>query len=197
MKKSMMTLAAVLCCAMTTTVFTACGSDDSDDGNKPKVVEMQGTDCYYTIKVDEKMATLCDYSITYYGKNKELVTENPVKWSIKDGVATWEKKVSSTVFPISYGAKLTVKIKDNAQLEGVVIENICPLMRRMYVEGFTTDGKVAWDRTRDITGVSGTWPCKGEKLHAYIEEWEAHGGVLNGYIDIDAASNITLTAYFE
>lgn len=34
MKKYLMTLAAVLCCTMTTTVFTACGSDDSDE---PKV----------------------------------------------------------------------------------------------------------------------------------------------------------------
>ena len=28
MKKFMMTLAAVLCCALTTVVFTSCGSDD-------------------------------------------------------------------------------------------------------------------------------------------------------------------------
>ena len=33
MKKMMMTLAAVLCCAMTTTVFTACGSDSDDNTN--------------------------------------------------------------------------------------------------------------------------------------------------------------------
>ena len=30
MKKYLMTLAAVLCCAMMTTVFTACGSDDDE-----------------------------------------------------------------------------------------------------------------------------------------------------------------------
>ena len=30
MKKIIMTLAAVLCCALTTTVFTSCGSDDDD-----------------------------------------------------------------------------------------------------------------------------------------------------------------------
>jgi hypothetical protein len=41
MKKMMMTLAAVLCCAMTMTVFTACGSDDdnSKDGNGQKPQE--------------------------------------------------------------------------------------------------------------------------------------------------------------
>ncbi len=41
MKKMMMTLAAVLCCAMTMTVFTACGSDDDNtkDGNGQKPQE--------------------------------------------------------------------------------------------------------------------------------------------------------------
>ena len=33
MKKFMMTLAAVLCCAMTTTVFTSCGDDEEGDIN--------------------------------------------------------------------------------------------------------------------------------------------------------------------
>ena len=39
-----MTLAAVLCCAMTTTVFTACGSDDDNTNTppaQPKVVSYQ------------------------------------------------------------------------------------------------------------------------------------------------------------
>ena len=43
MKKILMTLAAVLCCAMTT-VFTACGSDSDDDNTppvQPKVVAYQ------------------------------------------------------------------------------------------------------------------------------------------------------------
>jgi hypothetical protein len=34
MKKYLMTLAAVLCCAMSSMMFTACGSD-SDDNNRP------------------------------------------------------------------------------------------------------------------------------------------------------------------
>ena len=35
MKKFVMTLAAVLCCAMTMTVFTACGGDDDDTPEAP------------------------------------------------------------------------------------------------------------------------------------------------------------------
>ena len=44
MKKILMTLAAVLCCAMTTIVFTACGSDDDNTNTppaQPKVVSYQ------------------------------------------------------------------------------------------------------------------------------------------------------------
>ena len=38
MKKFMMTLAAVFCCAMTTAVFTACGGDDNDPTPERKIV---------------------------------------------------------------------------------------------------------------------------------------------------------------
>ena len=41
MKKIMMTLAAVLCCAMTTAVFTACGGDDSDPTPERKIVRCE------------------------------------------------------------------------------------------------------------------------------------------------------------
>ena len=68
MKKMMMTLAAVLCCAMTTTVFTACGSD-GDDNN---TTEIKGIAARYLFSVDEQMAQLCDYTMTYYGINGVL-----------------------------------------------------------------------------------------------------------------------------
>ena len=41
MKKILMTFAAVLCCAMTTTVFTACGSDGDSTPPVPEVVSYQ------------------------------------------------------------------------------------------------------------------------------------------------------------
>ena len=73
MKKILMTLAAVLCCTMTTTVFTACGDDDDD--NTPKSSEILGIGGIYLISVDEKMAQLCDYTMTYYANDNKLMTE--------------------------------------------------------------------------------------------------------------------------
>lgn len=93
MKKILMALAAVLCCAMTTTVFDACGSDD-DENNSPNTMEIKGIAARYLFSVDEQMAQLCDYTMTYYGINGELTTEQAT-WTAKDGTATWIKDVAS------------------------------------------------------------------------------------------------------
>lgn len=61
-----MTLAAVLCCAMTSTVFTACGSDDDDntptpaEDTTPKQVAM---DFYFF--TTEDMLNYCNVEVTY------------------------------------------------------------------------------------------------------------------------------------
>lgn len=62
----MMTLAAILCCAMTSTVFTACGSDDDDnttppaEDTTPKQVAM---DFYFF--TTEDMLSYCNVEVTY------------------------------------------------------------------------------------------------------------------------------------
>ena len=98
MKKIMMTLAAVLCCAMTTTVFTACGSDDDNsnsNGNesptKPKIVGYQVDYSVEFPKEEQQRLYLCGnyyllcdkIEIGYFDENgqeqKEVV--NNGKWS--------------------------------------------------------------------------------------------------------------------
>ena len=63
MKKVLMTLAAVLCCAMTTTVFTACSTDSSnDDGaydKTPKYMMMQ-----FDIDNTKDMLDYCTIELT-------------------------------------------------------------------------------------------------------------------------------------
>ena len=62
MKKFFMTIAAVLCCAMTTTVFTACGGDgdnsttpEEHSGNTPAYVEMT----FYMWGTQDMLDNLC------------------------------------------------------------------------------------------------------------------------------------------
>ena len=64
MKKVLMTLAAVLCCAMTTTVLTSCNSDSSnDDGaydKTPKYVMIQ-----FDMDNTADMVRYCDIEVTF------------------------------------------------------------------------------------------------------------------------------------
>ena len=186
MKKIIMTLAAVLCCAMTTTVFTACGSDDDDnDNNMPKTAEIKGLGAVYFISVTEQMSQLCDYTITYYGIDGKLESEAPT-WTAKNGVATWKKTVSSTTIPATFGMKVSAKVKSDAQLEGVKVDNVYPLNVEMYLEGITTDGKKAWSKTVDLrAGVTNHVSPSGEKLQSFLDAMENHGGMVNKYYTFD------------
>ena len=188
MKKMMTTLAAVLCCAMTMTVFTACGSDD-DDNNTSNTTEIKGIAARYLFSVDEQMAQLCDYTMTYYGINGQLTTEQAT-WTTKDGTATWMKDVSNTQFPATFGLKVSVKVKEGAQLEGVRISEIFPLSNLLYVEGITTKAEKAWGQTINFTGSASIHTSTtGEKLAAYTEAWERRGGVLNKTYTFDKDGN--------
>ena len=198
MKKFFMTLAAVLCCAMTTTVFTACGSDDDEnDNNTPKTVEIKGIGAHYTFSVTEQMSQLCDYTITYYGIDGKLETEMAT-WTAKNGVATWEKNVSSIVLPSTFGMKVSAKVKSDAQLEGVKVDNVYPLSEMLFVEGITIDAKPAWEKTIDFrAGVTAHANTSGEKLQALLDAMEKHGGMVNKYYTFDKDGNQIATGSIE
>ena len=94
MKKILMTLAAVLCCTMTTTVFTACGSDDDNSNTSPSKSKVVGYQVDYSLefpKEQQQKANLCGnyfllcdkIEVGYLDENgqeqKEVV--NNGKWS--------------------------------------------------------------------------------------------------------------------
>ncbi len=183
MKKIMMTLAAVLCCAMITTVFTACGSDD-DDNNTPKTAEIKGIGAHYTFSVTEQMSQLCDYTITYYGNSGKPETEKAT-WTIKDGLATWEKTIGNTAIPATFGLKISAKVKSDAQLEGVMVDNIYPVTEKMFVEGISTEAKPIWEKTVFFRSSSIHANSTGEKLQAHLDAMERHGGMVNKTFTFD------------
>ena len=107
MKKILMTLAAVLCCAMTATVLTACGSDSDDDNTppaQPKVVAYQvdySLEIPQEIQVDNKVCgnlfLLCDkLEVGYTDENgqeqKEVI--NNGKWA---KTVTYKKSIKATL----------------------------------------------------------------------------------------------------
>jgi hypothetical protein len=65
MKKMMMTLAAVLCCAMTMTVFTACGSDDDDSKNPAEDTTPKQVAMNFVLYNTADMLNYCNIEISY------------------------------------------------------------------------------------------------------------------------------------
>ena len=199
MKKFMMTLAAVLCCAMSNIVFTSCGSDDDNNTSKPSetTAEIKGIAARYYISVDENMAKLCDYTMTFYGINGELTTEQAT-WTIKNGTATWIKDVTNTHFPATFGLKISVKVKEGAQLEGVFINDVYLVSNLLYIQGVTVDAKKTWDRTIDFTGSASThFSTSGEHLPTSIAAIEHHGGLLNKSYTFDKDGNLVNAGKIE
>ena len=188
--KKLFWAALTVMCAMTMTMtFTACGGDD-DNSDTPSKSEIKGISGRYLISVDEKMAELCDYTMTYYGNNNKLTSEQAT-WTVKDGTATWTKDVNSTQLPATFGVKINIKIKEGAQLEGVKISNIHPITKLLYAEGIASNGQKAWDKTIDLGGgASSHTGSTGEKLPSYIELWEERGGMLNYSYTLDKDGNL-------
>ena len=111
MKKILMTLAAVLCCTMTTTVFTACGSDDDNTNTntppaQPKVVSYQ---IDYSLEFPESFTLgsvvcgnlylLCDkLEVGYTDENGQEQREviNNGKWS-KSVTYKYKKNLATTL----------------------------------------------------------------------------------------------------
>lgn len=115
MKKKIMAIAAVFCCAMTMTMFTACGSDDDGgspvDDKKPVAVDMD-----YAFSTTNDMLNIFDLTIEYYGDNGTVQTEKMTS-------TQWKKSVKPKI-PATVGARLLAKVKDGvdvASMEKVTI----------------------------------------------------------------------------
>ena len=113
MKIKMMTLAALFCCAMSSTMFTACGSDDDDDkvqvdDKKPVAAVVE-----YKFDVSDDMLAMLDMTVEYYDENCELKTEKLTQ-------NEWVKKFRVTKYPVtSYGTRLKAKIKDGVDANAI------------------------------------------------------------------------------
>ena len=104
----MMTLAAVLCCAMTTTVFTACGSDDKDTpGSDKNPVAAQMVSEF---SASEDMLKYMDVTVEYYDANGSIQKEKVT--------GTWDKAVKAQL-PATLGSRVTIKLKDGIDVSTI------------------------------------------------------------------------------
>lgn len=114
MKKIFLTLAAIVCYAMTTVVFTSCGGDDSSSGggsgggDEPDVTPA-GVELYASFTVDAETFTYFDMTVEYFDIAGNLKSE---PMTSKD----WEKTIIAPL-PAKVGARLKIALKEDTPLD--------------------------------------------------------------------------------
>ena len=114
MKKFMMTLAAILCCALTITVFTSCGSDD-DVRDYTYSIRFSGF--YYNAEGDFKFSDWMHEVAAAYenalGVTSDKFTFHGTESECNERVSECCKKAEETVQNIPGGGTATVVITNN------------------------------------------------------------------------------------
>ena len=155
-----MTIAAVLCCAMTTTVLTSCGDDDKDDiqpvvdDNTPKTVAVD-LGFYFT----EDMVNYCNLEIAY-GDGTSFGT--PIKLTKDNMEYNKNLNIYSASKVVTNGLPCTFTVKSTVTLA----QNIDDLPRFTYSKDYfyhtslyNAAGKKltdlhSYDKTKTTTGVA-------------------------------------------
>ena len=178
MKKFMMTLAAVLCCAMTTTVLTACGGDDKDtpgSDNTPVTAQLISE-----FAPSEDMLKYMDVTVEYYDASgsiqKETITE------------AWTKTVRAKI-PAKLGIHVTIKLKDGVDVTKIEKATLG------YKTNFTANNLNAAGETVGATkgnSISPSGVIPGDKIPTYIE---SHKDGLYGGLFVFDGNTIVETSW--
>ena len=171
MKKMMLTLAAVFCCAMSLIMFTACGSDDGDDSNNtvrkydvtPVAAMME---CSF--EVSDDMLSVLDMTIEYYDNDGKLQTEKLTQ-------KNWAKTVKAKL-PASLGARLKAQMKDGVDVNSI---GAVKFLRRYSYKGYPVNAAGEMVSNVQSGGSNSTVTLKGEDLHSVLSE---EGGVVVAFL---------------
>jgi len=168
-----MTLAAVLCCAMTTAMFTACSSDKDDDDkpiNEPTYVAAV-MDSRFTVSAD--MLNKFDLFVEYYDENGKVQKEQLTQ-------TEWKKSVKANL-PAKLGARLKAQLKSGIETEGVRFDITYGHYYKCYAvssKGFTGLGATSEENMSG--GVIGSevydWVKKiGDDMVSYLYSFDSEG----------------------
>lgn len=118
MKSYFMTLAAVLCCVMATTVFTACGNDDTEN-QIPSTPTVQAIQVVYEVKLVEDSQNYKSFT-NYVNTTVEYLDENgQTKAETVSGIS-WSKTVTLKNFPARSSLKVQYAFNGNSPTEAAV-----------------------------------------------------------------------------
>ena len=188
MKKTMMTLAAVLCCALS---FTACNKDnttgggttpsgdDPSDANKIAKVVVE-----YLFQTTDAMLQYFDFNLEY------LNASTGAKESQKISTAEFTKEYSDVKLPLSMGFNLTSTLKDGKTLEELkTVEKMDYILPSpsAWISMYNKDGKLIGEGGRRVV-ISGPMSASGERVAQRFEE----GSFNKSYLEnVDAEGNGT------
>lgn len=157
MKTKQFLMAALMTmCAMTTTVFTACGSDSDDDSNNnskggKKAPVSAGLAC--SLLTDDETLLTFDFYVKYYDANGQVQSEKVV-WDQWDGEG--HRKWTKTVI-----AKLPATLGMYCELKAKYAGDFDPTVHYLVGRGFSTSyslldeaGKVVSDYQSSVSAFS-------------------------------------------
>jgi len=166
MKKTMMTLAAVLCCAL---AFTACQKDNTPSGDTPSGDEpdtkIAKVVVEYGFQTTDAMLQFFDFNLEY------LDVTNGSKLSEKISSANFKKEYVDVKLPLEMGYKLTTTLKAGKTIEDVkaveTMDYILP-SPTAWISMYNKDGKLIGDGGHRV--ISTILPMSGEKIAQRFEE---------------------------
>ena len=168
MKKIMMTLAAVLCCAMLTTVFTACSKDNDENTTQPpqETATPDKAVMTCTLSVSPETTTAFDVKVKYYdaegNKHEEIATWTDAKKDGKD-VKQWVKNVSKKL-PAKLGMYMELSPKEGIDL---TIDHKFQYKRELVFTSYNTDNGIL-DQKDCSGGLGGT--VKANEMDTYMSK---------------------------
>ena len=171
MKKTIKTLAAVLCCAL---AFTACTKDQLNNGGQENnenpvddgTIQVDQATVSYRFQTTEALLQYFDFTFEY------IESSTGAKRSEKITVTDFKKEISNARLPLNMGYKLTTTLKAGKTIEEVraldKVDYILP-SPSCWIYMYDKNGQLVGEGGRRVT-VTGSVNQTGARVAQRFEE---------------------------
>jgi len=184
MKKTMMTLAAVLCCSLAFTAKDNSASGDTPSGDDPSANKIAKVVVEYCFQTTDDMLQYFDFNLEY------LDVTNGNKMSEKISGADFKKEYTDVQLPLTMGFNVTATLKEGKtldELKAVEKMNYILPSPSAWISMYNKDGKLIGEGGRRVV-ISGPLSVSGERVAQRYEE----GSFNRSYLEtVDAEGNGT------
>ncbi len=157
MKKNLMTLAAVLCCA---TLFTSCNKNNPDQPQAPDTTPASAV-MNYSFTVTDDIFNAFNLTVEYYDAAGAVKTEAMTS-------KEWTKSVQTSKLPATLGARVKMKLKDGFDSSK---EGVFSAKHSYHYEYYVVNKSNEKLGSTTSNGSSGGSDMKYDKVPAYAEKY--------------------------